>query len=174
MDNPVSFRPASWQDLLPVLRLEKVCFEKDAWPWTDILEVLIRPGVVRWKAIQKGMLVGFAAGELAEEGRVGWIITLGVVPCCRRQGIAGVLLDTAEHELGTERIQLVLRKSNHSAFALYTGRGYRVFEVRTAYYPDGEDGLVMEKIVSSLQGHHADLAGEQLLNSTEDPQNSAA
>ncbi len=124
----------------------------------DILEVLTRPGVIRWKAIQGGELVGFVAGELAEGGRVGWIITLGVMPHCRRQGIGRVLLDTAEHELGTERIQLVLRKSNHGASALYAGRGYRLLEIWSAYYSDGEDGLVMEKKVTASQGKKAGVS----------------
>jgi ribosomal protein S18 acetylase RimI-like enzyme len=158
LDNKVSFEPASWRDLLPVLRLEKICFKKDAWPLTDILEVLIRPGVIRWKAIKGGELVGFVAGELAEGGRVGWIITLGVTPAFRRQGIARVLLDTAEHELGTERIQLVLRKSNHGASTLYTSRGYRLLEIWSAYYSDGEDGLVMEKQVSVSRENPAGVA----------------
>ena len=46
----VEVRPASWRDLRPVLRLERMCFQADAWPWIDVLAALTFPETVRYVA----------------------------------------------------------------------------------------------------------------------------
>jgi ribosomal protein S18 acetylase RimI-like enzyme len=37
--------------------------------------------------------------------------------------------------------------SNHGAIALYQREGYQTIDVWKAYYSDGEDAMVMEKVL---------------------------
>ena len=54
---------ASLRDLNALNKLERACFEKDAWPFLDLLAVLTFPEVVRLKAVEEGRMIGFVAGD---------------------------------------------------------------------------------------------------------------
>jgi ribosomal protein S18 acetylase RimI-like enzyme len=43
--------------------------------------------------------------------------------------------------------KLTVRISNDNAISLYEQEGYRTVDIWKQYYKDGEDGLVMEKIL---------------------------
>ena len=141
-------RAASWRDLRFVLRLEKVCFREDAWPWIDVLAALTFPETVRYVAVESERIVGFVVGDRREHRHVGWVATLGVHPEFRRSGIGTSLLKICETGLATPRVRLSLRVSNSPAFQLYQQQGYVQIETWPRYYRDGEDGLVMEKNIA--------------------------
>lgn len=140
---------ASWRDIQALHRLEKVCFGADAWPIFDIVAVLTLPGIVRLKAVVDETLVGFIAGEVNRREGVGWILTLGVSPEFRRQGIGRALLRACEQRLATPRVRLSVRRSNWPAIRLYQAEGYRQVDIWTRYYSGGEDALILEKAVDS-------------------------
>ena len=140
---PADILPVGLRDLRQVVRVERECFLSDAWPWIDILSVLVFPGIIRWKAVVADQVVGFAAAEV--RGGVGWITTIGVVPAYRRRGIARALLAACEDRLSTPRIRLCVRRSNHGAQILYQQRAYRQVDIWPRYYRGGEDAIVMEK-----------------------------
>jgi ribosomal protein S18 acetylase RimI-like enzyme len=56
-----------------------------------------------------------------------------------------------------------VRRSNLGAIRLYEKLGYQALETWRAYYPDGEDALVLEKLrdgnSGSGSGHGAGIAG---------------
>lgn len=131
-------------------RLEKACFDRDAWPWMDILAVLTFPGVVRLKAVASGNVIGFVAGDRVKKNTVGRIITIGVLPEYQRQGVGRNLLFSAERALDTAIFQLVLRKTNLKALQLYHKAAYRIVDTWPGYYSNGEDGIVMEKTGGSF------------------------
>jgi ribosomal protein S18 acetylase RimI-like enzyme len=141
-------RAASWRDLRSVLRLEKLCFRDDAWPWVDILAALTFPETVRYVAQAGERIVGFVVGDRREHGQVGWVATIGVHPGFRRSGIGTRLLRACEIGLTTPRVRLSLRESNLAAFQLYLQQGYVQIDRWPRYYRDGEDGLVMEKNIA--------------------------
>lgn len=141
--SPFIIVPAGWRDVWAVRRVERLCFEDDAWPLPDIIMVLIWPGIICLKAVVGPELVGFGSAE--ERGRVGWITTLGVIPAYRRRGVARALLAQCEDQLKANRIQLCVRRTNTSAQQLYLQTGYRQVDVWKRYYRGGEDALVMEK-----------------------------
>jgi len=143
----VDIQSASWRDLGDVLALEKVCFEKDPWPWLDVLAALTFPETVRLKAVAGDRVVGFVVGDRRRHEGVGWIATIGVHPEYRRRGIGRRLLEACEQALATPRLCLTLRASNHGARRLYDLSGYVAVDVWRKYYYDGEDGVVMEKKV---------------------------
>jgi ribosomal protein S18 acetylase RimI-like enzyme len=136
---------ASWHDLKALSELEKICFADDAWSLLELLGLLAFPGVVRLKAVVKGKMVGFIAGDPRRNETAGWILTLGVVPEWRRQGIAEALLGDCEQKMSLPNIKLTVRRSNAGAIHLYEKMNYRQVDIWSHYYNNGEDGLVMEK-----------------------------
>src|SRR5690606_14897942 len=128
-------------------RLESRCFEKDAWPLLDLIAVLTWPDVIRLKAVDNGELVGFVAGDLRPSHGAGWIATIGVDPRYQRRGIGRALLKACEERTHLPRMKLTVRMSNQGAISLYQKEGYRSVDIWKQYYNDGEDGLIMEKIL---------------------------
>jgi ribosomal protein S18 acetylase RimI-like enzyme len=136
---------ASLRDLGALYKLERACFEHDAWPLIDLIAVLTFPDVVRLKATVEGNLVGFIAGDPRPSRDLAWIATLGVFPEYRRHGIARALLQACESRLRTRRLRLTVRVSNRAAIQLYEQQGYYTTDVWRKYYNNAEDGIVMEK-----------------------------
>ena len=141
----VSIHPATLRDFRRLVNLEKLCFGKDSWSWLDMLAALSYPDTVRLKAVQEGVMVGFVIADRRRRNDLGWIASIGVHPAHRRRGIGRQLLEASETALGSKRIRLSLRTSNHAARRLYDHAGYEVVDAWPGYYTDGEDALVMEK-----------------------------
>ncbi len=141
-----TLHPANLKDLGALRLLEKECFGKDAWPLIDLIGVLSFPGIVRIKAVVNNLMVGFAAGEVHQDDRMGWITTIGVSPAYRQQGIASDLLKAIELKLRMDRIRLSVRKSNTPAIQMYKKYGYVQVGQWPGYYEDREDALIFERI----------------------------
>lgn len=137
--------PANILDLNAVRKLEKLCFDKDAWPLFDLIAVLTFPEVVRLKATENGEMVGFVAGDPRPREGWGWIATIGVDPAFRRRGIGRALLRACEEQLGVPKSRLTVRVSNTSAIFMYEQEGYVTTDIWQSYYNDGESAQVMEK-----------------------------
>ena len=137
--------PASIFDLNALRKLEKACFDKDAWPLFDLFAVLTFPEVIRLKAVVDGQMAGFVGGDPRPREGWGWIATIGVDPRFQRRGIGRALLRACEAKLGVPRSRLTVRISNIAAISLYEQEGYATTEIWSRYYSDGEDGMVMEK-----------------------------
>ena len=133
-------------DIRQMNRLVKDCFGRDAWTWLDVFEALTFPGTVRLKAVIGDEIIGYVIGD-RRTSKLGWIASIGVHPKARRQGIGRRLLLAAERALDTQRVRLTLRMSNQAALGLYAQLGYEKVDVWKQYYRDGEDGLVMERII---------------------------
>ena len=138
---------ASWRDLRPIVALEKICFGRDSWPWMEILAALSLPGTIRLKAERNQEIIGFVIGDRRARKDLGWVASIGVHPTYRRRGIGRRLLAACEQQLGSARIRLSLRRSNEQALALYHQVGYAQVGVWPEYYRDGEDALVMERVL---------------------------
>jgi ribosomal-protein-alanine N-acetyltransferase len=137
---------ASWRDLNALRRLEHICFPKDSWPLLDLIGVLTYPNIIRLKAMVNNQMVGFIAGDHRDHNQVGWIATVAVLPEYRRHGIASALILECEKGLSTPRIRLNVRRSNVGAIHLYKQLGYTYVSTMPAYYQDGEDALIYEKV----------------------------
>lgn len=145
----VSIEPATWRDLRAISALEKVCFGRDSWPWPEILAALTFPATIRLKAELEGQLVGFVVGDRRGRKDLGWVASVGVHPEYRRRGLGRQLLAACEQGLGTHRVRLSLRQTNEAALELYLQAGYSRVDLWPKYYRDGEDALVMERIVTA-------------------------
>lgn len=136
---------ANLLDLNALRKLEKACFDKDAWPLLDLIAVLTLPDVIRLKAMEGDQMVGFVAGDPRRSEGWGWIATIAVHPHYRRRGIGRELLHICEGRLGVANARLTVRTSNMEAIAMYNADGYQTIDIWKAYYSDGEDAQVMEK-----------------------------
>lgn len=143
----MEIQPANIRDLGALRRLENACFDKDAWPLLDLIAVLTWPEMIRLKAVDDGQMIGFIAGDPRPSQGTAWIATIGVDPGYQRRGVGLELLRACEEQLKLPRVKLTVRISNDSAISLYKKAGYRTIDIWKKYYNDGEDGLVMEKIL---------------------------
>jgi ribosomal-protein-alanine acetyltransferase len=144
----MEIQTASLLDLNALRKLEQACFEKDAWSLFDLVAVLTWPDVIRLKAVENGEMVGFVAGDPRPSQDAGWIATIGVDPRYQHRGIGRALLRACEEQMRFSRSKLTVRLSNDKAISLYEKEGYRTVDIWKQYYNDGEDGLVMEKILN--------------------------
>jgi len=140
-------KTASIIDLGSLQKLERLCFQKDAWSLFDLVAVLSFPDVVRLKAVIGNQMVGFIAGDPRPSEKLAWIATVGVLPDQQNQGIGRALLENCENQLNFPRIRLCVRPSNLSAVSLYSSSGYQTIDKWKEYYNDKGDALVMEKII---------------------------
>jgi ribosomal-protein-alanine N-acetyltransferase len=138
--------PATIRDLNALRKLERICFEKDAWSLFDLMAVLTFPDVVRLKTVEDDQMVGFVAGDPRPSQGFSWIATIGVLPDYQRKGIGRALLHACEAQIKTPRLRLSVRASNQAAINLYEQEGYRSMDVWRGYYNDGENAIVMEKL----------------------------
>jgi ribosomal-protein-alanine acetyltransferase len=76
------------------------------------------------------------------------LLYIGVVPSSQKKGAGGLLVNNLISDCkarGFEKIQLEVRKNNHSAIFLYEKNGFDLDGLRKNYYPDGdhrEDALL--------------------------------
>lgn len=141
-----SIHRATWRDLRAIHRLEHAVFSLDAYPYFDLLVLMLLPGIVRLKLLDAGgALVGFAAGGRLPGDRRIWIITLAVDAAHRRQGLGRRLLAACEDALAASAYYLTVRQSNLPAIRLYERCGYEQVRVKRRYYRGGEDGIEMRK-----------------------------
>lgn len=141
-----NIRTASIIDISSLQKLERLCFQQDAWSLFDLVAVLSFPDVVRLKAVVGKQMVGFIAGDPRPSEKLAWIATIGVLPDHQNQGIGRALLEYCENQLNLPRIRLCVRPSNLSALSLYSSSGYQTIDRWKEYYNDKGDALVMEKI----------------------------
>lgn len=134
-------------DLNALRKLENESFAKDAWPLLDLIAVLTFPDVIRIKATEDMQMVGFVAGDPRPREGWGWIATIAVDSRYQRRGIGRALLHACEEKLGVPRSRLTVRLSNQIAISMYEKDGYKSIDLWKAYYNDGEDAMLMEKIL---------------------------
>ena len=142
-----AIQPATWRDINELHHLERVCFDRDAWPYLDLMAVLTLPHYVRFKAVVAEQLAGFIAGEPHKRKGEGWVTTVGVLPEFRNQGIARALMAVCEQALGMPVIRLCVRSSNLAAQNLYLQLGYRQVSTWKNYYSGNESAFVFEKTI---------------------------
>jgi ribosomal-protein-alanine N-acetyltransferase len=90
------------------------------------------------------VILGFAGAMFV--GDDVHIMNVAVDPAMRRQGLARILLAELLRRSvasGSRNATLEVRAGNDSAIALYRRFGLGPVGVRSGYYPDGEDALIL-------------------------------
>jgi ribosomal-protein-alanine N-acetyltransferase len=113
------------------------------WSGAEFEALLLQPGVHALCAHYRTAFGGrVAAGfvlyrMIADEAE---ILSVAVVPECRRRGIAKALLEEAMRHLyreGAHRIHLEVEDNNEAALRLYRGMEFRESGKRPGYYAQG-------------------------------------
>ena len=138
----------------PLSMLHCACFPEDPWNSSAIAEIMNLAGFFGRIAWLDNMLAGFIlALDLRKECE---ILSLGVLPERRREGIGSTLLDSVCSEgrvRGAECIVLEVAVDNSAALALYTGRGFMPVGHRRNYYQQTSrrvDALILQLTLANI------------------------
>ena len=139
--------PMTADHLDEVVELERICFSTP-WSRNMLAEELDNALSAFLVALdESGKVVGYAGLQVVLDE--GYITNVAVRPECRRQGIAGKLLQVfLDFAQGNHLAFLTLevRASNYDAIALYGSRGFRRVGRRKNYYEHPqEDAIIMTK-----------------------------
>jgi ribosomal-protein-alanine N-acetyltransferase len=119
---------------------------KEAWSRDVMLLHLELPTTIGFVHASGGMILARVAADESE------ILTLAVVPACRRQGIGAALLRIAmahAAERGATSMILEVAVTNQAARALYLAHGFTEAGLRRHYYADGTDALILRSTLKS-------------------------
>lgn len=141
----VQIVPMNGDHLDEVAELERVCFP-DPWSRNMLKEELENDLAAFLVALDgQGAVAGYAGLQVVLDE--GYILNVAVRPHCRRQGVAGQLLQVfLDFAKGNQLAFLTLevRASNYPAIALYGSRGFRGVGRRKNYYEHPkEDAVIM-------------------------------
>jgi len=139
------FRRMEQKDLGQIAKLEAEIFN-DAWPEESFAaelgnEQVSYPIVM----LKEERILGYAVvWQIGDEIQIN---NIAVVPEARNKGCGSALLAHIFKKYSTfSSAWLEVRASNQAAIRLYEKFNFNTRFVRRAYYSDGEDALVMEKI----------------------------
>lgn len=139
--------PMNADHLDEVAELERVCFSTP-WSRNMLAEELDNALSAFLVALDDtGRVVGYAGLQVVLDE--GYITNVAVRPDCRKQGVAGKLLQVfLDFAQGNQLsfLTLEVRASNYDAIALYGSRGFRSVGRRKNYYEHPrEDAIIMTK-----------------------------
>ena len=120
-------------------KLHRQCFPDRPWSASDFAE--LKKSGCEIIASDNGFIVWRTVADEAE------IISIGVAPDARRQGIAEAMILLMEQELKKSSIVnvfLEVSEVNIPAKKLYKKHGFKVAGRRPKYY-DGTDAIIMRK-----------------------------
>jgi ribosomal-protein-alanine N-acetyltransferase len=142
----ISYRVATAFDLPVFVSLDKELFPYSPWSASQYKEEFSSPTrhfVVATDAAQN--IIGFA-GVFAPGQAEADVLTVGVIPSHRGQGIARQLMSMITNwatEQGSIAMMLEVKVDNSDAIGLYESLGYSKLNVRKDYFGAGLDALVM-------------------------------
>jgi ribosomal-protein-alanine N-acetyltransferase len=138
-------RPATAADLPALAALHARCFPPaEAWSESALGGLLAMPGAYALWQPAAGLVLARVAADEAE------ILTLGVAPAARRQGVGAALLTAAlalAAKAGAATMFLEVAASNTAAQALYAAAGFSAAGRRAGYYGAGEDALILGRLL---------------------------
>ncbi len=135
------------EDFDTLHEIDQQCFEPAiAYSRGQLREYLRMRGAECLIAQAGKSVAGFIV--TAHAPRVGYIVTIDVLPAYRRHATGSKLLNAAEKRLaaaGVRTIELETATDNASAIAFWKKHGYRTQGVVKNYYPNGRDAYSMSK-----------------------------
>jgi [ribosomal protein S18]-alanine N-acetyltransferase len=136
-------------DVRSLAAAETVSFG-DPWPASYFATELAAPGRFQRVLVDPaGRLVAylFCAWQYLDLH----ILKVATLPEYQRRGLASRLMASAEvhaRSQAGESLTLEVRASNHAAQGLYRALGFSVAGIRPSYYSNGEDAVIMTRMVS--------------------------
>ena len=145
------YREANVFDLPVFASLDKELFPYSPWTAGQYKEEFSNPTRHFVVAVdEKQSIIGYA-GVFAPGKTVADILTVGVVPVHRGNGIAKELMSLISNwakSQGSTAMMLEVKTDNVDAIGLYESLGYVKLNIRNNYFGAGLDALVMRKELS--------------------------
>jgi ribosomal-protein-alanine N-acetyltransferase len=142
----ITYREANAFDLPVFVSLDKDLFPYSPWSASQYKEEFSSPTRHFVVALDEQQNIIGYAGVFAPGAAEADILTVGVVPNHRGQGIAKALMalltDWANAQ-GSTAMMLEVKSDNHEAIGLYESLGYLKLNVRKDYFGTGLDAQVM-------------------------------
>jgi ribosomal-protein-alanine N-acetyltransferase len=146
LDSCIVLRQADLSDVSALYKIEKKCFGRRGFSKSHIIWTLKNPQGFTYLYYADGQPVGTVM--MRKEGEVGRVVSLGVLPGNRRQGIGAELMRQAEELMQGKGARIMLLEvgvRNEGAIAFYERLGYETDGVLKGYYSWGEDAHLMRK-----------------------------
>lgn len=145
----LTIETASAHHLDRLVEIEKACFDTEAFSRRQISTLLADYNSISLVAVEMSSVVGFIIGTSYFERKslTAHILTIDVLPGCRRKGVGTKLLLEIEklfREKGARACQLEVREDNTAALSLYQKAGYTMVAKLKNYY-NAADGLYLKK-----------------------------
>ncbi|MEY3649401.1 MAG: hypothetical protein RL370_104 [Actinomycetota bacterium] len=144
----ITYRDANSFDIPVLVSLDKVLFPYSPWSAGQYREEISAPTRLFVVALDDARRVIGYAGVFAPGGAEADVLTVGVVPVHRGQGIARELMARITKwalDQGSIAMMLEVKTDNVEAISLYETLGYTKLNVRKDYFGSGLDALVMRK-----------------------------
>ncbi len=139
-------RRAGLSDVRTIYNIEKKCFGRRSFSKAHIIWLLKNPAATTYLYLQDERAVGTIM--LKQEGDMARVVSIAVLPECRRRGVGTELMSLAEDvtkEQGARTLKLEVSVKNEGAIAFYRQLGYDFDGVLRGYYSWGDDAHVMRK-----------------------------
>ena len=145
----ISYRSTIALDLPIFVALDKELFPYSPWSAAQYKEEFASSTRHFVTATDEaGVIVGYAGVFLPHAGVAADILTIGVVPENRGQGIARKLMSMITEwaqQKGAPAMMLEVKTDNFKAIDFYFSLGYEKLNIRKNYFGNGLDALVMRK-----------------------------
>ena len=144
----ITYRDANSMDIPVLVSLDKELFPYSPWSSGQYREEISAPTRRFIVAPDEGQSVIGYAGVFAPGGAEADILTVGVIPQHRGQGIARELMAGITKwaiNQGSIAMMLEVKTDNAAAISLYESLGYSKLNIRKDYFGTGLDALVMRK-----------------------------
>jgi ribosomal-protein-alanine N-acetyltransferase len=135
-----------WWHIPAVHAIESECFAVDPWSVEQFWEELAQPTRIYRVAIRGDEVIGYAG--IFHAGADADIQTIAVRPGEQRHGIGRMLVResiAAAYQAGATSLLLEVRADNFPAIAMYRDEGFDQISLRSRYYPDGSDALILRR-----------------------------
>ena len=142
----ITYRVANAFDLPVFASLDKELFPYSPWSASQYKEEFSAPTRHFVVALDNEQNIIGYAGVFAPGAAEADVLTVGVVPNYRGQGIARqlmALLTNWAHNQGSTAMMLEVKVDNAEAIGLYESLGYSKLNTRKDYFGPGVDALVM-------------------------------
>jgi [ribosomal protein S18]-alanine N-acetyltransferase len=140
----VQIRQFKADDISAISEIEQLSF-KDPFPSYFLSQLADANPTTFLVAVINDKIVGYAVIDKWPDQE--HLVSIAVIPASRKKGVGQALLDHLLERLETGSLKLEVRRSNKAALDLYRKNGFVQSGVAHSYYTDGEDAILMEKVI---------------------------
>lgn len=151
MSTTFKIREAMALDLPTLVGMEKKLFSDSPWSMGQFKEEFKGVPKSRFFLVAvdtENQIIGYAGALVVAPGVEADVLTVGVLPEHRKQGIASAFMSELEDwslEKGAPAMMLEVAVENKPAISLYEKLGYSTISTRQNYYGPALDAFVMRK-----------------------------